>query len=565
MKLCGLLRMRNVSRMLWLSGLLLCLVGSASALGVRWLAQRGTVPLALAPAEIDFGRVAVGAAGDEILVATNPGARRLGVEIAARNAPFEAGRTRFSLDPGESRVLSISFRPTERGPAEATLLLMSEGREIPVSVRGIGYRPAEILVSPLSLSFGKVAVADTSQGLVTIRNGGDEDLELFTVRSERPFAVGVADAAVPAGGSIDLPISFAPRRPGRVEGRLWIESSDPARARVSLHLRGSGARVAPRPAIETDVGALDFGSVPACQASERSVEIANRGADPLTVASVTALPPFSAPARGFRLEPGRSLRLPVTFLPTEAGAVLAPLLIHSNDANSRVLALSLVGEGRSAEGCDAGTAAAAARAAAGRLAVVWTPGDGGGTPGARAAEGESAPRAEADPPSDAGQLLPPPPDDSAAPGSPPVREGSFVDLASYRTEVTAENVATVHLDAASGRFAIDGVQLPVVQLPFDQFFDFEPTRGTGQMNEVGDLDLVLPIVMRDEEGNPTRLEVALTTGTAASLRPDGTLVTLAGEPPGGQGEATLVGLATLPSGGLEGSAMTIVLNVHVAR
>jgi hypothetical protein len=83
------------------------------------------------------------------------------------------------------------------------------------------------------------------------------------------------------------------------------------------------------------------------------------------------------------------------------------------------------------------------------------------------------------------------------------------------------------------------------------------------VGQLGDIDLLLPVAIVDEEGTSIRLEVALTTGTAASVSGDGTLVTLAGEPLGTQGDATLVGLATLPGGGLGGALMEIVLNVHV--
>jgi len=78
--------------------------------------------------------------------------------------------------------------------------------------------------------------------------------------------------------------------------------------------------------------------------------------------------------------------------------------------------------------------------------------------------------------------------------------------------------------------------------PFEQFFDFEPTDTAGRVNPLGDVDLVLPVAVFDEEGNATQLEFALTTETVANRRSDGTLVTLAGESLGAQGDASDVAL-----------------------
>jgi hypothetical protein len=383
----------------------------------------------------------------------------------------------------------------------------------------------------------------------------------------RLFTAGTQAAVVPPGEALALDVSFAPDRVGRLEEVLWIESNDPTRARVGLHLRGSGTAVAPRPALETSVGALDFGPLPACGASERWLEISNRGSDELTIASVTASPPFSAPNRGFRLAPGRFFRLPVAFSPTQAGPILSPLLIHSNDPRSGLAVVSLIGEGGAGECTQKGTGALAggeARAGGVELASRSRGGSGATRERSRpAAEAGEAP-AHAEPPADAARPEAPAQDSEAvAAETPTVREGSFVDVGTYRADITTEHVASVRLDAASGQLALERLHLPVVELPFDQFFDFEPSDAAGSVNELGDVDLRLPVAIVDEEGNASRFEVALTTGTAANLGSDGTLVTLAGEPLGVQGDATLVGLATLPSGGLAGAMLEIVLNVHV--
>jgi hypothetical protein len=546
--------MREAARKLWFAGPLVLLAGAAAALGLRWVAREGPPELVLAPADLDFGRVAIGASEESALVATNTGARRLRLEVAPVGAPFRLAARSLELEPGESRALSVAFGPSERGPVDATLRVTSGGREHPVALRGTGYRPAEIHVSPLSLSFGEVALGSASRGLVTILNRGDEVLQLAAYGA-RNFRPGAQSAVVEPEGTLTLDVTFAPNRAGRVEEVLWIRSNDPARGQIGLHLRGSGAAVPPRAALEASVGALDFGAVPACETRERWLEITNRGADRLTIASVTAIPPFWAPERGFRLEPGHFLRLPVVFAPTEPGPLLSPLLIHSNDPDSGLAVVSLLGDAHPGDCTRSASEARTGLETQSRGAGLRL-GGGLGPTLPPAEQGIRTP-VDSDPPSPAEEP------GAVAVAPPPVREGSFVDLGTYRADIGPEHVASVRLDPASGQLALDGVHLPVVELPFEQFFDFEPTGAAGSVGPLGDVDLVLPVEIFDEEGYATRLEVALTTGTAANLRPDGTLVTLAGEPLGAEGDATLVGLAKLPSGGLAGSMMEIVLNVHV--
>jgi hypothetical protein len=239
-------KMREVARKLWVAGLSILLLGSATALGLRWVGRLGAPQLALAPAELDFGRVAIGAAAESVLVATNAGARRLVVKPLAARGPFQAAAAPLALGPGESRALRVVFRPSERGPVGATLVLASDGHEFPVALRGTGYRPAEIRISPLSLSFGEVAVGGATRGVVTIHNAGDEALRL-ALHGARRFTPGTQSALVPPGEALALDVSFAPDRVGRLQETLWIESNDPARGSAyTCGVRGRRSRRAPR-------------------------------------------------------------------------------------------------------------------------------------------------------------------------------------------------------------------------------------------------------------------------------------------------------------------------------
>jgi hypothetical protein len=519
--------------------------------------------LALAPDVLDFGRVAIGSSETRPFIVTNFGSGRLTLTRLEVGEPFELpwGSRSFDgplpLEPGESQAISIVVRPSERGPVDALLRVESEEAGLALPLRAVGYRPPEIDVSPPSLSFGEVGVGSLSAGLVTIRNEGDAELRV-EIEDELPFRAGISEAIVPAGGEIEVPIAFAPDRAGRHEAWLQVRSNDSRQGELMVHLRGAGRLSAPEPRIETSAGTVDFGVASACETRERSLRITNRGPDALSIASATAAPPFAAANESRRLESGRSFELALAFAPTQAGAERGRLLIHSNDPRSGVVAVELRGEAASA--CASGPAnraqaALGARASPRLAALSESP---GGAPPSESAAGEPDLEPRAPEPQDPEAEQP-----RRAASPPPVRAGSRIRLGSNSSEITPAHLSAVRLDPASGELRLEGLRLPTVEFPFGETFEFEPTGALGRVTQLGEAELRIPLEIVDRYGEQMRLEVPLTTGTART-RSEGTLFTRAGEPLGTNGDATLVGLATFPSGRLEGFKLEIVLNVHVA-
>ena len=99
-------------------------------------------------------------------------------------------------------------------------------------------------------------------------------------------------------------------------------------------------------------------------------------------------------------------------------------------------------------------------------------------------------------------------------------------------------------------------------IPLGEYWEFAETSGFGQVSELGEVNMVLPLEFRDEHGSPTLMFLELTTGTATALV-EGTQLAVTGTPLGSDGTVKLVGAATIPSGSLEGKAMEVILNVRV--
>ena len=110
---------------------------------------------------LDFGQVVIGTPNPRIFRSTvisrsvlrrvsitNPGEEAVQVQVAGPSAPFRlmSGGSQFSLAPGQSQVLVITFMPTAAGPFEDSLRITdSDGDTLQtVTLRGTG-RPNLIL------------------------------------------------------------------------------------------------------------------------------------------------------------------------------------------------------------------------------------------------------------------------------------------------------------------------------------------------------------------------------------------------------------------------------------
>jgi hypothetical protein len=100
-----------------------------------------------------------------------------------------------------------------------------------------------IAASPQHLSFGKVPVMSVVSLSTTILNVGAADLAV-TVPAPPVGAFRwepIAQTTIPAGGSLELPVDFAPRAINPAQGTLWIQSNAPS-SPTAVALDGTGTK-----------------------------------------------------------------------------------------------------------------------------------------------------------------------------------------------------------------------------------------------------------------------------------------------------------------------------------
>lgn len=123
-----------------------------------------------------------------------------------------------------------------------------ESREItfPVGYRAGSYTPPRPrLEVGAALAFDEVTVGQPATRTVTLANSGSADLEIIAVTVEGPdaplFTAGsLTYTRLPAGGTQELPVIFAPVNENPVTARLRIQSTMPEAADPQVALTGRG-------------------------------------------------------------------------------------------------------------------------------------------------------------------------------------------------------------------------------------------------------------------------------------------------------------------------------------
>ncbi|MFQ5770305.1 MAG: choice-of-anchor D domain-containing protein, partial [bacterium] len=140
----------------------------------------GIPDIAISDSSLDYGSVFIGAAIPKTLVIHNVGSDLLTVsDISSNNNDFSVDTTSFSLSPGDSQRVVVTFSPSSPGEIIGTLTITSDDQDEPtvnVALRGEGLVPPVIAVSPDSLSENLFTGGRSTQ-LLTISNTGGSDLD----------------------------------------------------------------------------------------------------------------------------------------------------------------------------------------------------------------------------------------------------------------------------------------------------------------------------------------------------------------------------------------------------
>ncbi len=159
----------------------------------------GEPALEIMPATLDFGEVFVGASAAASAVVSNSGTDLLVVDaVAVSGAGFATAAEGFSLAPGASAAISISFGSDTAGSFVGELALSSNAGDEPatVALTAEAREPGILTVSETSLVI-EVAAGATASAELTLGNVGASPL-VFDAASWQGSAAATGTLAVPA-------------------------------------------------------------------------------------------------------------------------------------------------------------------------------------------------------------------------------------------------------------------------------------------------------------------------------------------------------------------------------
>jgi PKD repeat protein len=112
---------------------------------------------------------------------------------------------------------------------------------------GVAPKQPRIQVTSTRLDFGEVQLNTSADRTLTIRNTGEERLNIANISTDNPvFTVkGSTSFSINPGNFVDVTVTFTPKVEGSQSGKLSISSNDPEKPTLTIQLSGTG--FAPKP------------------------------------------------------------------------------------------------------------------------------------------------------------------------------------------------------------------------------------------------------------------------------------------------------------------------------
>lgn len=212
---------------------------------------------------VDFGFVQVGVKGVQKVRVRNDGNGALTVDSFSCPDPHFGVSTELplTLQAGDSTDVTLTFAPLMPDlRVTSTLTLSSNDPATPkfdLMVAGQGVT-AVASASPNPVDFGDVYVMENKQVMLTVTNTGGNALPVTSAKlTGSPAGVtgdftALTNAMVPAGGSVSVPLTFAPTVTGDVTGGVEIDVDPMYGTNLSVPLKGRGTQALPQMCFKFD-------------------------------------------------------------------------------------------------------------------------------------------------------------------------------------------------------------------------------------------------------------------------------------------------------------------------
>lgn len=304
--------------------------------------------LAASQDSVVFAVAGTGSQRQVILNTWNAGSSLLTVgDPQGLETPFSAvWLDGISAAPGDSLRLRISALSNGRGAFRDTLLIPSNDPSLPLAPVSLALdvHGPSLELSAESHDFGAVAVGDTCDWFLRLRNVGEDTLSVTGLASADPvfWSDFGPEHHVAPWDSVVVRVSFAPTSPSPVAVELAL-SHDDAGGPSAVALAGAGLSGMASFA----GGLLDFGSVDLGDTTVATSWLRNLGDASFAVTSAVVDSPFVLLTEGapWYVDAGDSVALQVAYLPTVGGLATSALSATVSGNGSGTPVLPMQGRG----------------------------------------------------------------------------------------------------------------------------------------------------------------------------------------------------------------------------
>jgi hypothetical protein len=198
------------------------------------------------PSNVSFGQAAVGSSSAKTVVLTNNRPRTITISsfnTTGTGFSFSGPATPFTLNPGQSVTVNVTFNPQAAGVASGSVFIT--GPELNVPFSGTGTLSGQLTINPAPLNFGSVPVGSTKMQPITVAASGASVTVSSDSVSNSQFALTGASfpLTIAAGQAVSLNVAFTPGSSGTQSGMLSI-ASNASNPQTSVSLTGNATTVA---------------------------------------------------------------------------------------------------------------------------------------------------------------------------------------------------------------------------------------------------------------------------------------------------------------------------------
>ncbi|MFN7935183.1 MAG: choice-of-anchor D domain-containing protein [Bryobacteraceae bacterium] len=206
--------------------------------------------ITISPSSLDFGSLPIGQRRDLTLTVSNTGTAPLTISSPAFSSPLftlVSPTLPITLAAAAQQALTLRYAPTTAGSHSATFTIVTNDPNrasvaIPLAGRGEAAAPV-ISIAPANLDFGAVAIGQTRQLSITVRNTGAASLQVSAASNSTFFTVAPASLAVAAAAQQTFVVTFRPDAATARTGTLTITSNDPVNPTLTVPMTGTGAAI----------------------------------------------------------------------------------------------------------------------------------------------------------------------------------------------------------------------------------------------------------------------------------------------------------------------------------